>query len=100
MIRKEMIIAIFILVICVGVTFLFQHKRSNIYDSKYSNCELGDLVGDDVERLEYKNFYIDYHKADFTKSQIEDYTDECLAEGVKSQYQMDCCMTSKMYAEK
>ncbi len=92
----------FLIIIIFGtaIYYLFQNKTDNIVNDKYSNCELGDLVGDDVERITYKNFDIDYHTEDFKKSQIEDYAKMCLEDGVKNQYQMDCCITIKMYPEK
>ena len=60
------------------MSYLFKNKHDSNINSKYSNCELGDLVGDDVERIEYQNFYIDYHTEDFTKSQIEDFAQKCV----------------------
>ena len=97
MIKKILIIIIVILGFLFGINYLFQNKQDVNLNSKYSNCELGDLVGDDVERIEYQKFYIDYHTQDFTKSQIEDFAKKCVDDDVKNQYQMDCCMRMKMY---
>lgn len=94
---KNIIISIFIIGLGFGIYYLTQTKQDA--DLKYSNCELGDLVGDDVERLPYQNYYVDYHTEDFTKSQIEDYAKTCLDDGIKNQYQMDCCVRMKMYPE-
>ena len=98
MIKK---LSVFIVVIAVlGFVFCINHllhKEKDIdLNLKYSNCEIGDLVGDDVERIVYKNFNLDYHTNDFEKSQIEDFAQKCLDEGIKNQYQMDCCIRSKM----
>ncbi|MCQ2753902.1 MAG: DUF3089 domain-containing protein [bacterium] len=64
---------------------------------KYSNCELGDLVGEDVERLYFSGYHIDYHTEEFSKEQAKKFAKDCLNEGVLNQYQMDCCTTRKMY---
>ena len=98
MIKKISIIGITILCLGFGI-YLFLNKQNIDTNSKYSNCELGDLVGDDVERIVYQNFNIDYHTEDFTKSQIENYAKECIEDNVKNQYQIDCCMRMKMYPE-
>lgn len=97
--KKILVIAIIVLCIGIGVTYLLKNKRIIDADSAYSYCELGDLVGDDVERIVYKNFNIDYHTEDFAKVQIEKLAQECIDENVKKQYQMDCCITMKMYPE-
>ena len=60
---------------------------------------MGDLVGDDIETIKYNNYSIDYHEADFSKKQIENFAKKCIKEGVKTRYQMDCCVRSKMYPE-
>lgn len=70
---------------------------AKIIPNKYSSCELGDLVGDDVKRIKYNEYKIDYHKKDFNKKEIIKLADECLLEGVSNQREMDCCMTIKMY---
>ena len=93
--KKIFITTIAILGFSFGIFFLSQNKQDP--NSKYLNCELGDLVGDDVERITYQSFDIDYHTEDFTNSQIEDYAKMCLDDGVKNQYQMDCCMRINMY---
>ena len=64
---------------------------------KYSNCELGDIVGDDVKDLSYKDFWIYYHSKDFSKKQMKQFANECLKEGVHTQWDMDCCTRYKMY---
>lgn len=97
MIKKILISIIIICAIGFGINRLLQN--SNNADSKYNNCELGDLVGDDVERTVYKKYNIDYHSEDFSKSQAEDFAQECLNDGVKNQYQMDCCLRMKMFGE-
>lgn len=99
MIKKMLIIAVVILGLLFGINYQFQNKHVVDLNSQYSNCELGDLVGDDVERMVYENFYIDYHTEDFSKSQIKDYAKKCLDDNVKNQYQMDCCVRMKMYPE-
>ena len=99
MIKKILIIIIVILGLSFGITYLFKNKHDSSINSKYSNCELGDLVGDDVERIGYQKFYIDYHTEDFTKSQIEDFAQKCVNDNVKNQYEMDCCVRMKMYPE-
>ena len=96
-VRKILVVIIVILGFSFGFNYLFQNKQDVNINSKYSNCELGDLVGDDVERIEYQNFYIDYHAEDFTKSQIEEFAQKCVDEAIKNQYQMDCCTRMKMY---
>jgi len=63
----------------------------------YTVCGLGDLLGDDVETLNYKGYNISYHKSDFSKGQIKKFTDDCLNEGATSQYQIDCCVGYRMY---
>ncbi|MCQ2957636.1 MAG: DUF3089 domain-containing protein [Candidatus Gastranaerophilales bacterium] len=67
---------------------------------KYLNCELGDLVGEDVVRLKNSKFNVDYHSEDFKEEQINNFVQRCLNEGVKTQYQIDCCVRQKMYPEK
>jgi len=67
---------------------------------KYSNCELGDLVGKDVKRIKHYNYNLDYHSKDFKKKEIINFANECLFKGVESQYEMDCCLTEQMYPEK
>ena len=99
MIRKVRIIITAILGCLIITGYVLKTEHDNSVNPKYSNCELGDLVGDDVERIEYQNFYIDYHTEDFTKSQIEDFAQKCADDGVKNQYQMDCCVRMKMYPE-
>ena len=96
---KKILILIISFCIGLGVYYSFQNKQNSNINTKYSNCELGDIVGDDVERIVYKNFNIDYHTEDFTKQQIELFAQECIDEGVKTQYQIDCCMRTKMYPE-
>ena len=97
MIKKILIITIIILVFRTIIYYLSQNEKDT--NSKYSNCELGDLVGDDVEKITYQKFNIDYHTRDFTKIRIKNYAKECIDDGVKTQYQMDCCMSIKMYPE-
>lgn len=63
----------------------------------YTMCEMGDIVGEDIETLNYKDYNIDYHGSDFSQSQIQQFADACLGEGVKDSYQMDCCVRYKMY---
>ena len=99
MIRKLLIIIIIFLGILFGMSYLLKNKQNNNINSKYSNCELGDLVGDDVKRIKYQNFYIDYHTEDFTKLQIEDFAQKCVNDNVKNQYEMDCCVRMEMYPE-
>ena len=96
---KKILIVIVVLVVGAGTYFVLQNKQNSNVDSKYSNCELGDLVGEDVERIVYKNFEIDYHTGDFTKIQVESIARECIEEGVQDQNQMDCCVRMKMYSE-
>ena len=98
LIRKILIIIV-ILGLLFGMSYLSKNKPDSSINSKYSNCELGDLVGDDVERIEYQNFYIDYHTEDFKKSQIEDFAQKCVNDNVNNQYEMDCCVRMKMYPE-
>ena len=95
MIKKILIMSVVVLVIGFGIYYFSQNSRD--VGSKYSNCELGGLVGDDVERITYQDFNIDYHTEDFKKSQIEDFAKICMNDGVKNQYQMDCCMRMQMY---
>ena len=99
MVRKILIILIITLGLSFAAYYLFQNKQDTSINPKYLNCELGDLVGDDVERMEYQNFYIDYHTEDFTKSQVEAFGKKCVEDNVKTQYQMDCCVRRKMYPE-
>ena len=111
---KKLLIVIVVLGIGAGTYYILQNKQNNNINaenintkninsnnntSKYSNCELGDLVGDDVERIVYKNFYIDYFAGDFTKIQVESIAQECIDEGVQDQNQIDCCVRMKMYSE-
>lgn len=96
--RKILIFCGTIAIFGTGIYYLFQ-KDNNIVNDKYLNCELGDLVGDDVEKIKYKNFDVDYHREDFSKVQIEKFAQECINDNVKDQYQMDCCITRKMYPE-
>ena len=95
MIKKILINILVVLTIGFGTYYLFSNKQ--YVSSKYSNCELGDLVGDDVERITYQKFNIDYHTEDFSKAQIENFAKNCINDGVKNQYQMDCCMRKQMY---
>lgn len=97
--KKFLILFIIITVLGAGIYYLLKKKTDNNVNSKYSNCELGDLVGDDVERIRYKIFDIDYHREDFSREQIEKFAQECIEDNVKNQYQMDCCITIKMYPE-
>ena len=99
MIKKLSIFIVVLVILGFYTNHLFQKKTEINFKSKYSNCEIGDLVGDDVERIVYKNFNLDYHTNDFEKSQIEDFAQRCLDEGIKNQYQMDCCMRSKMFPD-
>ena len=64
---------------------------------KYSNCELGDIVGDDVKGFNYKDFWIYYHTNDFSKKQMKQFANECIKEGVYTQWDMDCCTRFKMF---
>ena len=95
MIKKILIIMFLVLTIGFGTYYLFSNRQ--YVSSKYSNCELGDLVGDDVERIKYKNFNVDYHSKDFSKTQAENFAQECINDNVKNQYQMDCCIRKQMY---
>ena len=97
--KKFFIFLTAITILGTGIYFLFQKETVNNVNDKYLNCELGDLVGDDVERIRYNNFDVDYHSEDFSKDQIEKFAKECINDNVKDQYQMDCCMTIKMYPE-
>ena len=106
---KKILIVVAVIGIGAGVFYFLQNKQNNNINSDnitannansiYSNCELGDLVGEDVERIVYKNFNIDYHTGDFTKIQVESIAQECIDEGVQDQNQMDCCVRMKMYSE-
>lgn len=97
MVKKILVAIIVILGFSFVFNYLFQDKQDVNINSKYSNCELGDLVGNDVERMEFQNFYVDYHAKDFTKSQIKGFAQKCIDEAIKNQYQMDCCTRMKMY---
>ena len=99
MIKRVLIIVVIITGLGLGINYFLQNKNDVNVNSKYSNCELGDLVGEDVERTVYKNFDIDYHSEDFKKSQVEVLAQKCIDEGVKNQYQMDCCMRTKMFPD-
>ncbi|MCR5261097.1 MAG: hypothetical protein K6C94_04590 [Candidatus Gastranaerophilales bacterium] len=66
-------------------------------NQKYTNCEIGDFVGDDVRETKYKNFLIQYPSASFSEKQTLIFAVKCAKEGVKTQYQMDCCLRCKMF---
>ena len=100
MVRKILIVIMIVLGVVFAIGYLSQDNQDVSGNPKYLNCELGDLVGDDVERMGYKNFYVDYHVEDFTKSQIKDFAHKCIKDNVKTQYQMDCCVRMQMYPEK
>lgn len=94
-----------LIIICVIFSICFVTFKLRLTDnnqnsiSKYDNCELGDLVGEDVIRIQVAGFNVDYHSNDFSKKQIEEFAKMCKRDGVSSQYQMDCCMTIKMYPD-
>ena len=95
---KNFLTILMLTVVLTDTAYSCWHKSNNAI-SKYSKCELGDLVGDDVQRIKFQKFNIDYHQDDFTKAQIDNFAQKCVDEGVKNQYQMDCCMVTKMYPE-
>ena len=71
---KKILIVVAVIGIGAGVFYFLQNKQNNNINSDnitannansiYSNCELGDLVGEDVERIVYKNLknFILYYK--------------------------------------
>lgn len=72
-------------------------KAEEVAANKYTNCELGDLLGDDVKTINYKNLIIDYHSTDFTEKQIKELASACYKDNATTQEQMSCCMSYKMY---
>ena len=107
MVKKILIVIVVLGIVGVGTYYILQNKQNNKQGneqdinavSKYSNCGLEALEGDDVERIVYKNFNIDYFAGDFTKIQVESIAQECIDEGVQDQSQIDCCVRMKMYSE-
>ncbi len=67
--------------------------------NKYTNCEMGDLLGDDVETISYKNLMIDYHSTEFSAAEIKNIASECYKDGATTQEQMSCCARQKMYPD-
>lgn len=65
--------------------------------NNFTMCELGDFLGDDVDKIEYKNYNLEYYPSDYSKNQVKKFADECSKLGANSQYQMDCCVRFKMY---
>lgn len=92
---KMLILAGFLLLFFVGGLYFGMNDATKHPD--YSFCELGDLVGDDVERIMYEGYTLDYHTKDFSHKQIIDFARRCIAENVSSQYEMSCCLTYRMY---
>ena len=100
---KKLYLLFTIFLLSVVIVNIATANNKNIQADKppvYNNCELGDLVGDDVIRVKISKFYVDYHSEEFTKKQIKVIAKKCLEEGVSSQYQMDCCITTKIYGNK
>ena len=98
---KQLFVLFLVLCVCaLSIVALDWHNKKVVANNKYNQCELGDLVGDDVERIKVSKFYVDYHSEDFKEEQINNFAQRCLNEGVKTQYQMDCCVRQKMYPEK
>ena len=94
---KVFIIFVFVLLFVILSLFFSMEPKTRKID--YTSCELGDLVGDDVERINYESYTLDYHSKDFEQSKVIKYANRCIDEGIKSQYEMDCCLTYKMYPE-
>ncbi len=92
---KMLILTVFALLFVVGGLFFGLDGQTKHPD--YSACELGDLVGDDVERIQYDGYNLDYHTKDFTNEKVINFARRCINEKVSNQYEMDCCLTYKMY---
>lgn len=75
---------------------VYKDTKSNS-KSDYSSCQLGDMIGQDVETIDYNGMSIDYHSDDFTEKQIKKLASECSKEGIKNQSEMNCCINLKMY---
>ena len=91
------------LILCIFILFLTACSAissvnfSFFGNKKYTNCEIGDFVGDDVKETQYKKFIIQYPSDSFSEKQTLMFAIKCASEGVKTQYQMDCCLRCKMY---
>ena len=72
-------------------------ETQEITSNKYTNCEIGDLIGDDVETINYKNLIVDYHSTEFSAAEIKKLASECYKDGATTQEQMSCCTSQRMY---
>ena len=96
--RRKKILALILLIL--GITVILVYVAYSTFFKKtnrYSFCELGDLVGDDVESVYLDGYRLDYHSDSIDPDKVLDYGKKCIQEGILTQYEMDCCMREKMF---
>ena len=59
--------------------------------------DFGSPAGDDIKKVTLDGFYFEYHKPQYTKTQIKSLMQECIKDGVKTQVQMYCCTVKKLH---
>ena len=76
-----------------------QSKQSNSNDpgAKYDSCQLGDLIGDNVEYIEYKGATIQFYTDEYTKDSATALAQACEAEGANTPDRLACCAAKKMF---
>ena len=93
--------------VCKPVSVWEKTKRHNVDESADNStndtgasCQLGDLIGEDVEVVKYNGIYehdIQYHTSDFSPEDIKKMAKQCEAEGGVYGEDFDCCISQKMY---
>ena len=59
--------------------------------------EFGSAAGDDLKKVSLDGFHFEYHKPQYKKEVIKNLMKECIADGVKTQVQMYCCIVKKLH---
>lgn len=93
--------------VCKPVSVWEKTKQHNVDESADNSandtgasCQLGDLIGEDVEVVKYNGIYehdIQYHTSDFSPEDIKKMAKQCEAEGGVYGEDFDCCISQKMY---
>lgn len=74
-------------------------KQSNPNDQGaiYDSCQLGDLIGDNVDYIEYKGATIQFYTDEYTKDSATALAQACEAEGANTPDRLACCAAKKMF---
>lgn len=59
--------------------------------------DFGSPAGNDIKKISINGFYFEYHKPQYKNKFIKNLMGECIADGVKTQVQMYCCMVKKLH---